>query len=88
MGLYGMNFTGKTLLCKGMCYEMDDEFEGRVCYLQLDNQSEQLLLNKVLTTLTNTNVPEIVQKIGKEEVRVLFTYNDIFDDLDFKPFNS
>lgn len=75
MGLYGMSHNWrKTLLCKDMCHELDGEFDGRVCHLQLDNQSEHLLLRGVLTTLTNPstnpNIPEIVQDIGKEEVRV------------------
>lgn len=80
MGVYGGSYTGKTLLCKGMCYELDDEFEGRVCYLQWNNELEQLYVV--------TNMPKTVQKIEKKEVRVLFTCNDIFDDLYFKPFNS
>ena len=88
MGLYGTSCIGKTLLCKGMCYELDGEFDGKVCHLQLGNQSERFLLNEALTTLTNTNMPEIVQEIGEEEVLVLFTCNGIFNKLDFTPFNS
>ena len=86
MGLYGMTRIGKTLLCKGMCHELDGEFDGKVCYLRLDNQNERYLFNEVLTTLTT--MPMMPREIGKKEGPVLFTHNDILDDLDFKPFDS
>ena len=86
MGLYGTADFGKTLLCEGMCHELDGELDGKVCYLRLDNQSDHLSLIKVLTTLTT--IPMSSQEIGMEEVPGLFTHNDIIDDLDFKPFDS
>ena len=88
MGLYGMSSIGKSLLCKGMCHELDGEFDGKVCHLQLGNRSEELLLVEVLTTLTNINMQRISPKNWKEKVLVLFNYNDMLDKLDFTPFNS
>ena len=88
MGLYGMSRIGNTLLYKGMCHELDGEYDGKVGHLQLGNWSEHLLLEEVLTTLTNINMPKVFPKIGKEKVLVLLSYNDMLDKLDFKPFNS
>ena len=88
MGLYGMNSIGKSLLCKGMCHELDGEFDGKVCHLRLGNRSLHSLLEEVLATLTNINMLRISPKIRKEKVLVLFSYSDMLDKLEFKPFNS
>lgn len=71
MGLYGQDNNeglGKAQICKIMCYEMDSEFEGKACHVELGKQSEHELLKKVLTALTNTSMLEVVQEMGKEEV--------------------
>ena len=83
MGLYGMNRAAKSLLCRGMCHELDGEFDGNACYLRLDNQSENWLKDEVFRAMLWS-----YREIGKEEVPVLFTHNDILDNLDFKPFDS
>lgn len=80
MGLYGMGGIGKTMICKIICNELDGAFDGKVCHVELGNQSKHELLRKVLTTLTNTSM-EVAQEMRKEEVLVLFTYNDILDEL-------
>ena len=70
IGLYGMGGMGKTEICKMMCNEMDGEFDGKVCHVELGSQSEHELVTEVLTTLTNTSA-EVVQKVEKGKVIVL-----------------
>jgi Holliday junction resolvasome RuvABC ATP-dependent DNA helicase subunit len=69
IGLYGLGGMGKTQICKIMCNELDGEFDGRVCHVELGNQSKHDLVKKVLTTLTNTSV-EVVQEVGEDKVFV------------------
>ncbi len=67
IGLYGVGGMGKTEICKMMCNEMDGEFDGKVCHVELGKQSKHKLVKKVLTTLTNTSV-EVVDEVGKDKV--------------------
>jgi hypothetical protein len=69
IGLYGLGGMGKTQICKIMCNELDGEFDGRVCHVELGNQSKHDLVKKVLTTLTNTS-SEVVQEVGEDKVFV------------------
>ena len=70
IGLYGLGGMGKTQICKLMCNEMDGEFDGKVCHVELGKQSKHDVVNKILTTLTNTSV-EVVQEVGKDKVFIL-----------------
>ena len=70
IGLYGMGGMGKTQICKMMCNEMDGEFDGKVCHVELGKQSKHKLVKKVLTTLTNISA-EVVQEVGKDKVLFL-----------------
>jgi Holliday junction resolvasome RuvABC ATP-dependent DNA helicase subunit len=65
IGLYGVGGMGKTQICKIMCNEMDGEFDGKVCHVEL--------VKKVLTTLTNTSA-EVVQEVGQDKVFVLYSH--------------
>ena len=67
IGLYGLGGMGKTQICKIMCNELDGEFDGRVCHVELEKQSKHELVKKVLTTLTNTSA-EVVQEVGEDKV--------------------
>ena len=67
IGLHGMGGMGKTEICKIMCNELDGEFNGKVCHVELRQESEVKLVKKVLTTLTNTSV-ELVEEVGKDKV--------------------
>jgi hypothetical protein len=60
---------GKTQICKIMCNEMDGEFDGKVCHVELEKQSKHELVKKVLTTLKNTSA-EVVQEVGQDKVFV------------------
>ncbi len=71
IGLYGLGGMGKTQICKLMCNEMDGEFDGKVCHVELGKQSKHELIKKVLTTLTNTSA-EVVQEVGKDKVFILY----------------
>ena len=70
IGLYGLGGMGKTEICKMMCNEMDGEFDGKVCHVELGNQNEHELVHEMLTTLTNTSA-EVVQEVGKGKVFVI-----------------
>jgi Ni2+-binding GTPase involved in maturation of urease and hydrogenase len=70
IGLYGLGGMGKTEICKMMCNEMDGEFDGKVCHVELGSQSEHELVKNLLTTLTNTSA-EVVQEVGKGKVFVI-----------------
>ncbi len=67
IGLYGMGGMGKTQICKMMCNEMDGDFVGKVCHVELGEQSKHTLVKRVLTTLTNTR-EEIVQGVEEDKV--------------------
>ena len=69
IGLYGLGGMGKTQICKIMCNELDGEFDGRVCHVELGKQSKHELVKKVLTTLTDTSA-EVVQEVGEDKVFV------------------
>ena len=69
IGLYGLGGMGKTQICKIMCNELEGEFDGRVCHVELGKQSKHELVKKVLTTLTNTSA-EVVQEVGEDKVFV------------------
>ena len=73
IGLYGVGGMGKTQICKIMCNEMDGEFDGKVCHVELGKQSKHELVRKVLTTLTNTSA-EVVQEVGEDKVFVLYNH--------------
>ena len=74
---------GKTQICKIMCNEMDGEFDGKVCHVELGKQSKHELVRKVLTTLTNTTA-EVVQEVGKDKVFVLYNHEH-FHESNVKP---
>ena len=67
IGLHGVGGIGKTEITKMMCNEMDGEFDGKVCHVEMGYESEHELVKKVLTTLTNTS-EEVVQEVGKDKV--------------------
>ena len=67
IGLHGMGGMGKTQICKMMCNEMDGDFDGKVCHVELGKQSKHKLVKKVVTTLTNTR-EEIVQGVEEDKV--------------------
>ena len=71
IGLYGLGGMGKTQICKLMCNELDGEFDGKVCHVELGKQSKHELIKKILTTLTNTSV-EVVQEVGEDKVFILY----------------
>jgi Holliday junction resolvasome RuvABC ATP-dependent DNA helicase subunit len=73
IGLYGVGGMGKTQICKIMCNEMDGEFDGKVCHVELGKQSKHELVKKVLSTLTNTSA-EVVQEVGQDKVFVLYSH--------------
>ena len=78
IGLYGVGGMGKTQICKMMCNEMNGEFDGKVCHVELGNESEHELVKEVLTTLTNTSVEE-VQEVRKDKVFNLYTHGHFHD---------
>ena len=72
IGLYGVGGMGKTEICKMMCNEMDGEFDGKVCYVELRNsegnsKGQHLLVKELLTTLTNTSV-EVIEEVAEYKV--------------------
>ena len=69
IGLYGLGGIGKTQICKIMCNEMDEEFDGKVCHVELEKQSKHELVKKVLTTLTITSA-KVVQVVGEDKIFV------------------
>ena len=69
IGLCGLGGMGKTQICKIMCNEMDEEFDGKVCHVELGKQSKHELVKKVLTTLTITSA-KVVQVVGQDKVFV------------------
>jgi hypothetical protein len=83
IGLYGVGGMGKTQICKIMCNEMDGEFDGKVCHVELGKQSKHELAKKVLTTLTNT-IAEVVQEVGQDKVFVFYSYEH-FHESNVKP---
>ena len=74
---------GKTQICKIMCNEMDGEFDGKVCHVELGKQRKHELVKKVLTTLTNTSA-EVVQEVGEDKVFVLYSHEH-FHESNVKP---
>ena len=78
IGLYGMGGMGKTQICKMMCNEVDEVFDGKVCHVELGKHSKHNLVKKVLTTLTNTSV-EVAQKVGEDKVFNLYTHEHFHD---------
>ena len=86
IGLYGVGGMGKTQICKIMCNEMDGEFDGKVCHVELGKQSKHELVKKVLTTLTNTSA-EVVQEVGEDKVFVLHSHEH-FHESNVKPLSS
>ena len=78
IGLYGMGGMGKTEICKMMCYEMDGEFDGKVCHVELIKQSKHKLLKKVLTTLTNSS-EEVVKEMEEDKVCNIYTHGHFYD---------
>ena len=70
IGLHGRGGMGKTQVCKMMCNDMEGEFDGKVCHVELEHklpQRKHELVKKVLTTLTNTKV-EVVQGVENDKV--------------------
>jgi hypothetical protein len=83
IGLYGVGGMGKTQICKIMCNEMDGEFDGKVCHVELGKQSKHKLVKKVLTKLTNTSA-EVVQEVAQDKVFVFFSHEH-FHESNVKP---
>ena len=70
IGLYGLGGMGKTELCKMMCNEMDGEFDGKVCHVELGKPSKYEVVKKVVTKLTNGSA-ELFQEMEEHKVFIL-----------------
>jgi len=69
VGLYGVGGIGKTTACKTLCNEFSNDFEGRVCHIELASTSSNSkeLLQEVLIKLTRKS-REVIQQLDEGEV--------------------
>jgi len=69
VGLYGMGGIGKTTACKTLCNELSNDFEGRVCHIELERttSNSKELLQKVLIKLTRKS-RDVIQELDEGEV--------------------
>ncbi|KAG0559593.1 hypothetical protein KC19_10G116800 [Ceratodon purpureus] len=59
MGLYGIGGIGKTTMCKAMCNEVFERYEGRVCHVELNTTSEVEILRSVLRRLSTIELEHV-----------------------------
>lgn len=77
LGIYGVGGIGKTTICKALCNELSNEYEGRVCHIELETQvtipqeTKSIVegsLRQLVMLLTNMNA-EFVQTLDEGKVR-------------------
>ncbi|KAG0559634.1 hypothetical protein KC19_10G120200 [Ceratodon purpureus] len=94
MGLYGIGGIGKTTMCKAMCNEVFERYEGRVCHVELNMTSEVEILRSVLRRLSTIelehvgglNIDECRDKLRRCIVKkpVFFAIDNLLDNLEAK----
>jgi nitrogenase subunit NifH len=72
--MYGVGGIGKTTMCKTLCNELSNEYEGQVCHVEFESKgtSSKGLLEKVLMRLTNISL-EALQRFNEGQVGVQCT---------------
>lgn len=72
MGIFGVGGIGKTTICNLLCNELSNEYEGRVCHIELETQPTTSIslesLRKLVTILTDKDM-EFVQILDEGQVR-------------------
>lgn len=69
LGFYGMGGLGKTTLCKALCNHFQQDFNGRVYYLDFGSGDALAILEEALRRLTNSRSDLILDGL-KNEVQV------------------
>jgi GTPase SAR1 family protein len=73
VGVYGVGGIGKTTSCKVLCNDYFEEFEGKVCHIELGNGSKLLILQEVLKRLTETD-ERLVKNFSEDEVHLIILF--------------
>jgi GTPase SAR1 family protein len=73
LGVYGVGGIGKTTACKVLCNDYFEEFEGKVCHIELGNGSKLLILQEVLKRLTETD-ERLVKNFSEDEVHLIILF--------------
>ena len=71
VGIFGVGGSGKTTICKTLCNELSNEYEGRVCHVELEMQttasSSVESFRKVVMLLTNKDA-EFLRELNDGQV--------------------
>jgi GTPase SAR1 family protein len=70
VGLYGVGGVGKTTLCKALCNHYEQDFYGRVQYMDFGSGDALAIQEEALRKLTNSRSDLILDEL-KYEVEVL-----------------
>ena len=74
LGLYGTSGAGKSTVAKGMCDYFAEEFEGRVCHVELGALTKRIKRQKLmLKTLCGVG-EEVLKRLSDDRQVVLDEY--------------